>query len=213
MQNQNPLKFAILLFAATAGILVGLGFQGSEVKIGVVDISDVVEQSDFGKKNQEDFTNMKTIREGVLEFIDTYRVLTNEQAQRLRELSLKTNATAAEKAELETLKATIKASDAKSKEIAQKQNLTTEERALMQDFAQRSQTMEQVAQRWFREFTNEMQQWADKQKAASIERARASITEVAKSGGYTIVYESGVAPYGVNDLTQAALKAMNAKKN
>jgi len=212
MQYQKLVKFALIVGAATIGILAGLGFQGSDIKIGVVDISDVVEQSDFGKKNQDDFSNMKGIREGVLEFIDTYRVLTNEQAQRLRELSLKANATQAEKAELETLKATIKASDAKSKELAQKATLTPEERSLMQEYAQRSQTMEQVAQRWFREFTNEMQQWADKQKAASIDRARQSINEVAKAGGFTIVFESGVAPYGANDLTQAALKAMNAKK-
>ncbi len=211
MQNQNLAKFAILAAAAMVGILAALGFQG-DIKIGVVDISDVVEQSDFGKKNQDDFSNMKGLREGVLEFIDTYRVLTNEQALRLRELSLKANATAAEKAELETLKQTVKASDAKSKELAQKASLTPEERTLMQDYAQRSQTMEQVAQRWFREFTNEMQQWADKQKAASIDRARASINEVAKAGGFTVVFESGVAPYGANDLTASALKAMNAKK-
>ena len=92
------------------GVLAGTGFQDAQTKMGVVDISDVVEQSDFGKKNQEDFNTMKSAREGILEFIDTYRVLTNEQALKLRELSLKANASAAEKAELETLKATISAS-------------------------------------------------------------------------------------------------------
>lgn len=212
MQKLTDLKVASLIGAMLVGVLAAVGFQASEIKIGVVDISDVVEQSDFGKANQEEFARMKGVREGVLEFIDTYRVLTNEQAQRMRELSLKVNATAAERAELETLKATVQQSDKKSKELAQKASLTTEERELMRDYAQRSQTMEQVAQRWFREFTNEMQQWADKQKATSIDRARASINEVAKAGGYTIVLESGVAPYGANDLTQAALKSMNAKK-
>lgn len=205
-------KIAYLVAAAAFGIVFAGGFQGSDIKIGVVDISDVVEESEFGKKNQADFNEMKAAREGVLEFIDTYRVLTNEQALKLRELSLKANASASEKAELETLKANVIASDKKSKELGQKATLTPEDRTLVQDFAQRSQTMEQVAQRWFREFTNEMQGWADKQKAYSIERARTSIQEVAKQGGYTIVFESGVAPYGANDITQAALKAMNAKK-
>ena len=212
MQITLKEKIAYLLVAAAIGVLAASGFQDATTKMGVVDISDVVEQSDYGKKNQEDFNAMKSAREGILEFIDTYRVLTNEQALKLRELSLKGNASAPEKAELETLKATIIASDKKSKELAQKPNLTPEERTLMQDYAQRSQTMEQVAQRWFREFTNEMQQWADKQKSASIQKARDAVNEVAKTGGYTIVLESGVAPYGANDLTQAALKAMNAKK-
>lgn len=211
MQNNFFAKIGILLGAAGIGILAATGFQGGETKIGVVDISDVVEKSNFGQKNQKEFNDLKAMREGVLEFIDTYRVLTNEQAMKLKELSLKVNATAAEKAELESLKATIKQSDAKSKELAQKATLTPEERTLMQEYAQRSQAMEQTAQRWFRDFTNEMQQWADKQKAASIERARTCINEVSKAGGYTIVFESGVAPYGANDLTPAALKAMNAK--
>lgn len=212
MQFTLKEKIAYLVAAASLGIVFATGFQGSESKIGVVDISKVVEDSDFGKKNQEDFNNMKAAREGVLEFIDQYRVLTNEQALKLRELSLKANATAAEKAELETLKNTVKLSETKSKELSVKTTLTPEERTLMQEFAQRSQMMEQVAQRWFRDFTNEMQQWADKQKVSSIDRARESVNEVAKAGGYTVVFESGVAPYGANDLTQAALKAMNAKK-
>lgn len=212
MQISIREKIAYLVAAGALGVLLASGFQGAESKLAVVDISEVVEKSDFGKKNQEDFNAMKAAREGVLEFIDQYRVLTNEQALKLKELSLKPNATAAEKAELETLKGTVKLSETKSKELSVKQNLTPEERTLMQEFAQRSQMMEQVAQRWFRDFTNEMQVWADKQKAASIERARQCVNEVAKTGGFTIVLESGVAPYGANDLTQAALKAMNAKK-
>jgi len=212
MQIQLREKIAYLVAASALGVLFATGFQGSEGKMAVVDISQVVEQSDFGKKNQEDFNAMKAAREGVLEFIDQYRVLTNEQALKLKELSLKPNATAAEKAELETLKNTVKLSETKSKELSIKNPLTPEERTLMQEFAQRSQMMETVAQRWFRDFTNEMQQWADKQKVASIERARQCVNEVAKAGGYSIVLESGVAPYGANDLTQAALKAMNAKK-
>jgi len=205
-------KIAYLVAAASLGVVFASGFQTAEAKIGVVDISDVVEKSEFGQKNQNDFNAMKAAREGVLEFIDTYRVLTNEQAQKLKELSLKANPSAAEKAELDTLKATIQLSDKKSKELSTKTSLTPEERTLVEDFARRSQTMEQVAQRWFRDFTGEMQQWADKQKASSIERARTSIQEVAKQGSYTIVFESGVAPYGANDLTEAALKSMNAKK-
>lgn len=90
--------------------------------------------------------------------------------------------------------------------------MTPEERTLMEDYARRSQVMEQVAQRWYREFSTDMQSWADKQKLASVERAKAAIQEVAKAQGYTLVLESGVAPYGANDITDAALKAMNAKK-
>ena len=198
--------------ALIAGTLLGGGFLPQAEKTGVVDVQKVVEQSEFGKANQDTFSAMKSAREGVLEFIDTYRVLTPEQAQKLRELSLKQAATAPEKAELERVKADVIAADKKSKELSTKTNLSPEERTLMEDYAKRSQAMEATAQRWFREFTNEMQTWADAQKLASVDKARAAIQEVGKAGGYTIVFEVGVAPYGANDLTDAALKAMNAKK-
>ena len=70
--------------------------------------------------------------------------------------------------------------------------------------------MELLARRWFTDFTNEMQGWADKQKASSIEKARGAIQTVAKAQGYTVVFEVGIAPYGANDITQPSLQAMNA---
>jgi len=207
----NFSQFGWIVAAALAGAMFAGGFQGSSDKIGVVDIAKVISQSNMGKRDQETFNQMKSAREGLLEFIDTYRVLTNEQAQRIKELSLLPNLKPEEKNELERLKAEVKASSARSTELATKTNPTPEDRALMDEFARRSQTMEQVAQRWYREFTNELQQWADKQKAASIEKAKAAIQDVAKSQGFTVVFEAGVAPYGANDLNDAVLKALNAR--
>lgn len=198
--------------ALLAGLLVGSGFQAADLKLGVVDIASVVEKSELGKKNQSDFAAMKQAREGVLEFIDDHRVLTLEQATKLRELSVKLNPTAAEKAELDKLKADIIASDKNAKALSVKSNLTSEERALIQEYANRAQLMEQTAQRWYREFTQEMQAWADKQKSDSLDRARKAIQEVSKQQGYTMIIESGVAPYGSNDISDAALKALNAQK-
>ncbi|MFN8219987.1 MAG: OmpH family outer membrane protein [Fimbriimonadales bacterium] len=212
MANTNFHRLGWVIAAALAGIILGSGFQGSTEKSGIVDVAKIVEQSDYGKQNQDTFNKMKAAREGVLEFIDQYRVLTNEQAIRIKDLSVKDPRKPEEQAELDRIKSEVVLADKKSKELSTKTNLTPEERTLMQDYATRSQNMEQLAQRWFREFTTELQAWTDKQKLASIDRARAAIQEVAKAQGFTIVFEVGVAPYGANDLTDAALKAMNAKK-
>ena len=205
-----------LAAAVMAGAMLGLGFQGSTEKTAVVDVQKVVELSEFGKANQITFNDMKGGREAVLEFIDTYRVLTADQAQKIRDLSLKVGILAPEKAELDRIKADVIAADKKSKELSQKTNLTPEERTLMEDYARRSQAIAIVAVLLivggFREFTTEMQTWADKQKLASVDKARLAIQEVGKAGAYSIVFEIGVAPYGANDITDAALKAMNAKK-
>ncbi|MEZ0327235.1 MAG: OmpH family outer membrane protein [Fimbriimonas sp.] len=212
MKDTRFLQLGWVIAAAFIAVTVAGGFQATAIKIGVVDISKVVETSEFGKVNQDSFTKMRMAREGLLEFIDANRVLTNEQAQQMRDLWLKANPTKEESAKLDLLKADVIAAAKKSTELATKPNMTPEERTLVEEYARRSQTMNDVAQRWFREFTSEMQTWADKQKLDSIDRARAAIQEVAKAEGYTVVLEVGIAPYGANDLTAAALAKMNEKK-
>lgn len=208
MSNNRIQLLGWFLFVAVFGILVGSGFQDATTKIGVVDITKVVEESGFGKQNVEAFNQMKKTREDILEFIDTYRVLTNEQATRIRDLSLKPNPSKEESAELERIKADVIASNKKWQELSTK-NMTPEERILVEDYARRSSAMNEVTQRWFRDFTNEMQTWADKQKLDSIAKARTAINTVAKAQGYSVVFEVGVAPYGANDITAAALAEMN----
>ena len=212
MRGNVPfLQFGWVLAAAFGAVIFAGGFGQVSEKTAVVDISRVVEQSNFGKSNQDAFAKMKEARESLLVFIDTNRVLTNEQGQRIKDLSLKPNPTAEETAELERLKADVVAAAKRSPELATKPNLTPEERNLLEEYARRGQTMDANAQRWLREFTTEMQNWADKQKLDSITRARAAIQQVAKAQGYTLVFEIGVAPYGANDISDAVLTAMNAK--
>jgi Skp family chaperone for outer membrane proteins len=83
---------------------------------------------------------------------------------------------------------------------------------LVEEYARRSQAMNDQAERWLREFTTEMQTWLDKEKLESIEKARTAIQQVAREQGFTVVFEIGVAPYGANDITEATLKAMNVQK-
>lgn len=212
MTDVRFLHIGWVLAAALAAVMVAGGFQDQAQKSGVVDIAKIVENSEFGKQNQVVFAQMKKSREEVLEFLDTYRILTAEQAQRIRDLSLKPNPTTEEKAELDRIKADVIAASKKSTELSTKPNLTPEERTLIEEYARRSQTMSEVTQRWLREFTNEMQTWADNQKVQSVAKARKAIQDVAKAQGYNLVFEVGVAPYGANDISDDALKAMNEQK-
>lgn len=201
-----------VIAAAAVGIMVAGGFQDATQKVAVIDIASVVDNSDLGKDNRATFDQMKKAREDLLAFLDSYRVATTEQLSRIKELSLKVNPSAEEKAELDRLKADVKASDSKSKELAVKTNLTPEDRTLLEEYSKRSSATDQAARRWYQDFSAEMQGWIDKQKVASLEKARAALQDVAKAQGYNVVFEVGVAPYGANDLTAATLTAMNAKK-
>lgn len=200
--------------ALLLGALLASGFQGqaASLKLGVVDVNRVIEKSDYGQEGSRQLATMKKARQDVLEFIDTYRVLTPEQAARIRDLSVKDSRTKEEDAELERQKSEVVTANKRLQELSTKTNLTPEERTLLEEYARRSQMMNEQATRWLREFTDEISTWVDSRKATSYEKARVAIAEVAAKDGYTMVFEGSVAPYGANDVSDAALAAMNAKK-
>lgn len=78
MIKERTLKIGLIGVAVIVGVLGASAFQAGTDKFGVADISKIVEQSDLGKANQDQFKQLKEAREGVLVFIDQYRVLTNE---------------------------------------------------------------------------------------------------------------------------------------
>ncbi len=214
LRRRNRIRFLQLgwVAAAALGILmVAGGFQSPSDKVAVVDIPQLVDQSDFGKGNQQTRQAMKAAREQILEFIDTNRVLTLEQAQKIKDLSLKTAPTPEEKAQLETVKAEVNVANKKWQELSTRASLTPEERTMIEEYARRSQTMTEVEKRWFQEFSTEMETWDNKQNVAGLEKARTAISAAAKAQGFGLVFEVSVAPYGANDLTAAALQAMNGK--
>lgn len=209
--NLRIYQFGSALAVLLLGVLVGGGFQAPAEKNGVVDISALVDGSSFGKGVRDSVDKMRAAREDVLGFIDANRVLTLEQATRLRDLTLKLDRTAPESAELDTLKATVVATNKKWTELATKPTLTPEERTMQQEFADRAQKMGDLGNQWVRNFTNDIDVYVEKQKTEANSRARDAITTTAKAQGYTMIYDRAFAPYGANDLTDAALAAMNAK--
>jgi hypothetical protein len=177
-----------------------------------VDLNSVIDKSEDGKTSQKQFQSMKKSREGILEFIDQYRILTPEQAIRFRDLSLKTEPTKPEEAELERIKAEVIAASKKSQELAIKPNLTPEERTLVEEYSRRSMNMNDLSSRWLREFTDEVQKYVADKKEENYVKARTAVNEVATKETYTMIFEGTVALFGANDITEQTLVAMNAKK-
>jgi Skp family chaperone for outer membrane proteins len=198
--------------ALLGGVLIGGGFQGDAQKIGVVDFANVVEKSDYFKTNKSQLDKMKEDREGLLEFLFTYKVAMAEQAQKLKDLILKENGTAADKAEIEKVKGDVMAADKTDKQLATKPNPTPDETALMTEYGRRKRATDELLGRWRDEFETQLQQKFNQVRSDSMDRGKAAMQEIGKAGGYTVIFRSDVAVYGANDLTDAALKAMNAKK-
>ena len=212
MRRENFAWSGWVVAAGLAGIMFGSGFQTPSLKLGVVDLNAVIDKSDAGKTGKKSFEEMKAAREGLLEFIDQYRILTIEQANRLRELMLLKERAKPEEAELERLKADIIATSKRSAELATKPNYTPEERTLVEEYSRRSQTMNETSTRWLREFSDEVQNWVAASREQNYQKAKAAAAEVAAKDGYTMVIEGSVAVFGANDITDLSLAAMNAKK-
>lgn len=205
-------SFGWVVCAVLVGIMIAGGFGPADEKSGVVDLNRVIQQSEFGKKSTTDLNAALASRRGLLQFIGTHRVLTTEQALRLKELTLKATLTEAEKSEMEKIKQDVIASSKRRDDLTQKSSLTDAESALLRDFAQRAQNMAATAERWNDEFNDDLNDLQEAARQSTIERAKKALNEVAKTQAFSIIYEATVAPYGVNDLTDATIKAMNAQK-
>jgi Skp family chaperone for outer membrane proteins len=204
-------KLGWVVAAAIVGVMAASGFQGGFEKVATVNLSQVGDNSELGKKHKATFQAMSNSREGLLKFIDENRVLTVDQANQLRSLWLKDTPSAADTANLNSLKADIEAQAKRNVALGTKANLTPEERTMLQEYASRSATMERLVGEWLDEFRQEMQSFVQRTGVETINKAKAAAQSVAKAQGYTLVFDSSVAVYAANDLTDEALKAMNAQ--
>lgn len=200
------------LSAVLATVLLASGFQAGTEKTGVVDLNTVIQQSNYGKQSTESLNNQLKVRRALIDFVMTYKVLTREQAERLRELSLKATPTEDDKKQIEKIKQDVIDSDRRRNELSQKANLTEADAALLRDYSQRALAMEELVNRWSQVFQDDLEELQTKAREDSIARAKVALSSVAKGGAYTVVMESTVAPFGVNDLTEAVVTKMNATK-
>lgn len=201
-----------VLAAGIAGSMAGSGFQAKADKWGVVDLAQVFTTSEFAKNQTDSLRNLSTQRQDILQFANTYPVFSVEQSNRFRELSVKPQITAAEKAELDKLKAAVIAQDKKFKDTQLKAQPTPDEVALLREFNDRTQTMVKTIDRWAREFGEELQSMQAKLQKDTMDRVKVAVQEIGQKQGFTIVFVQDVVPYAANNMTTDSLKAMNAKK-
>ena len=195
-----------------AGVLFGGGFQTTTTKVGVADVQNLFQNSEFTQTKQSELKAMGDTRSDVIQFIRTYRTITPDQAARFRTLSLKTDQTPAEKTELDKLKSDVIASNQAFQTLQTKASPTPDEVSKLQAFNAQAQQTDAMSQRWGKEFNDEMNAAQDKMRNDVLDRAQAAVQEVGKKQAYTVIFTESIAPYSSNDITADALKVMNAKK-
>jgi len=212
MNNMKFQQIGWVVAGVLAGVMLGSGFQAKSDKFGVVDLGDVFSQSNFAKSQTETLKSMGQVRQDLIQFANTYPVLSQEQAQRFKELSLKPQLTAAEKTELEKIKNDAMAQDKKFKDKQLVPKPTPEDIAYLREMSDRQQAMGKTLDRWSREFSDEFQSVQEKLRSDTLDRVKAAVKEVGSKQGFSIVFSQDAAPYAANSITADALSAMNAKK-
>ncbi len=196
--------------AATA-FIVFTGFQGGPEKSGVVDMNKAISDSKFGLKNVASFKTVFDSRNALMTFIDNTRVVRADQATKLKEYAMKAALTEAEKKDEEKIKADITAAVKNYNTLNTKQNPTDDDRRQLQEYNNQIQDTVRQLQAWQDEFTGDLQKIQGEMRKAEVQRSKEALAEVAKKSSYNVVFESQIAPYGVNDLTADVIKAMDAK--
>lgn len=211
MNNNNLGKVAIggwFLSAVLIGVFVGSGFQGGTEKFGVVDLRKVILGSKINQEMTDRVEAGRKARLAVLEFIDTNRIVTQGQAQRIRELELKETKTDLERAELTGIKDGVIAA---AKEYATLNGtpgntLTEVDRQKLIDYTTLFKDSAKMLNTWSQEFDAQFGQIRSQAESEAIDRAQASAIVVAKKQGYTVVFSSSSVVYAANDLTADVTK-------
>ena len=199
----------MLVVVGLLGIIVGSGFQDANEKYGVADVRKVVFNSKLYQEMSDRVETERLARLTILEFLDTHRVLTEEQATRIRDLELKEDKTDDDKTELESIQQTVIAAAKDFDRLSTIPNMTDDERLLYQDYTQRRSATTGLGQLWRQEFERSFAAIVEQADQEANDRAQAAVATVAKREGYTIVFSSTAVTYAANDLTEAATAEAN----
>jgi Skp family chaperone for outer membrane proteins len=215
MKQTSTPRFAMAGWLVAGALVLGMavsGFQPAQAKFGTVDMQKILSDSATGKKIRDDMQTEFNLRQGLLEFVDTHKVLSMDQAGKLRDLTLKANPTDAEKSELQKVKDAIIADGKQYNALMVKQNITEAERTQLSEFNNRRNNIQQLLQQWNQEFSQELSELQDQKIDDVLRKARDQVQALGKKDGYSVVFPSNVAVYGANDLTDAAIKAVDAAR-
>jgi Skp family chaperone for outer membrane proteins len=215
MKQDEKMKNKILglgwLVAAAMGVMmIASGFQPADMKAGVVDMQRILSESAAGKKVRDDMSVQVDLRQGLLQFVNTNKVLTADQADKLKTLTLKPGATQADKDEVEKIKTAIRADSKKFNDLMVKASLTDSEKVEFNTMNERRRNADTLLGQWNQEFSADLNTLQDEMLANVLKKAREAVQGVGKKDGYSLIFPTTVAVYAANDITDAAIKAVDA---
>lgn len=138
-------------------------------------------------------------------------MLSKDQQTRLGVLAAKTNRTDAETAELTGLQQSAAAAAQELTTLQQKANPTDADKARLSTLTAQAQTGQQVLQDISAGYTAQLQAQQARLGGQLSDQVKAAISAVAQQRGLAVVFDSTLAIYSANDITDDVLKRLNGK--
>lgn len=193
---------AFALFAISA-------FQAQPAKMATVNLAMVADKSKLGIREKQQFEALRAKLSSMLQFMNNNKVMTLEQGAKLRELWITENPTGAQIQELEKLKTAIQTASEELRRLLTETQPDEAKIARIRELTRLVNQTDDILPELDQQYTMLMRQKAEEKQQSVIEKARAAVQKIGKRDGYTVIFESNVAPYAANDITEEAVKTMD----
>lgn len=193
---------AFTLFAISA-------FQAQPAKMATVNLAMVADKSKLGIREKQQFEALRAKLSSMLQFMNNNKVMTLEQGAKLRELWITENPTGAQIQELEKLKTAIQTASEELRRLLTETQPDEAKIARIRELTRLVNQTDDILPELDQQYTMLMRQKAEEKQQSVIEKARAAVQKIGKRDGYTVIFESNVAPYAANDITEEAVKTMD----
>lgn len=209
-------RFTIFGWAAAAAlgsILLAGAFNQEQPKFGVVDMNKAITSSNIGTANTTRLRNAVQKREAFLTFVSTNPVITSDQIRQLKVIELKDAPTQQERTTADGIKQAVQSDQKEFDRLNQKAEPTEADRQRLGEFNRRRNETQRSLGELSTEFQSDIGNIQNQVRTAEREKAEAALGKVGSDGGYTVIFEKQVAPYGSNDVTEAVKNALNEAGN
>lgn len=206
-------KLGWLVAAALAGAMATSalsGFQANTApKFATVDTGKVFDGSPLAATNTDALRKANQTRAAILEFISQNPSMDPNDAKKFADLSTKATPVPADTTEIARLRTVAEAATQANRAASTKASPDDTTRTTLAGFSSNAAANRNLVQALAGQYDQDIQALRGELRDKTLTRVRDAVRNIAAKQGYTIVFDSNVAPYCANDLTEEASKAVS----
>jgi Skp family chaperone for outer membrane proteins len=183
--------------------------SASNMMVGSVDVQKVLDGYTKKTTTEADFQKVVDRYGASYKLLQDNTMLSPDDMQTLSTLLLKPNPTAADTAQIQQLETKSQNDANELTALQQKQNLTDADKARLSALTQEQQASQQALQQVGDSYKQTLDAQNQQQSQQLEDQVRVAVAAVAKKKGLAVVFDSSLAIYASNDVTQEVLAQLN----